>query len=94
METGNNEIMQTIEEKFSQIFKYMGIQKEQIRMEASFAGDFGFDDFQFTCLAFYIGLYFNINICERDYAELNTIGNTIGFVRRKLDDAFVEQFKD
>jgi hypothetical protein len=55
-------------------------------MEASFADDFGFDDFQFTCLAFYIGLYFNINIRERDYVELDTIGNTIRFVRRKLND--------
>lgn len=86
METENNEIMRTIEEKFTQIFKYMGIPKEKITMEASFADDFGFDDFQFTCLAFYIGLYFNINIRERDYVELDTIGNTIRFVRRKLND--------
>lgn len=86
METEKNEIMRTIEEKFTQIFKYMGISKEKITMEASFADDFGFDDFQFTCLAFYIGLYFKINIRERDYAEMDTIGNTINFVRRKLDD--------
>ncbi len=78
--------MQTIEEKFSQIFKYMGIPKEQIRMEAFFINDFDFDDFQFTCLAFYIGLHFKINIRERDYAEMDTIGNTINLVRRKLDD--------
>lgn len=86
MDPEKNEIMQTIEEKFSQIFRFMGIPKEKITMDASFVGDFGFDDFQFTCLAFYIGLYFKINIRERDYAELNTIGNAINFVRRKLDD--------
>jgi acyl carrier protein len=78
--------MQTIEEKFSQIFRYMGIPKEKIDMKASFADDFGFDDFQFTCLAFYIGLYFKINIRERDYAELDTVANAISFVRRKLYD--------
>ena len=77
--------MQTIENKFSQIFKYMGIPGEQIKMEASFTGDFDFDDFQFTCLAFYIGIYFKINIRERDYAELDTIGTAIDFVKRRLD---------
>ena len=54
-------------------------------MEASFTKDFDFEDFQFTCLAFYIGIYFKINIRERDYAELNTIGSTIDFVKRKLN---------
>ena len=63
----------------------MGIPKEQIRKEASFIKDFDFEDFQFTCLAFYIGIYFKINIRERDYAELNTIGNTMDFVKRKLE---------
>lgn len=75
----------TIEEKFSQIFRYMGIPREQIREEASFAHDFDFEEFQYTCLAFYIGIYFKINIRERDYAEITTIGNTINFVKRKLD---------
>ena len=63
----------------------MGIPKEQIRMEASFENDFDFEEFQFTCLAFYIGIYFKINIRERDYAELNTIGSTMDFVKRKLE---------
>jgi len=63
----------------------MGIPQEQVKMEASFTKDFDFGDFQFTCLAFYIGIYFKINIRERDYAELNTIGSTIDFVKRKLN---------
>ncbi len=77
--------MHQIEENFLKILKYMGIPKEQIRKEASFIKDFDFEDFQFTCLAFYIGIYFKINIRERDYAELNTIGNTLDFVKRKLE---------
>jgi len=76
--------MKKIEEKFSLIFKYMGIPKEQIRMEASFTNDFDFEEFQFACLVFYIGSYFKINIRERDYTELNTIGSAMDFVRRKL----------
>jgi len=76
--------MKIIEEKFSLIFKYMGIPKEQIRMEASFAKDFDFEEFQFACLVFYIGSYFKINIRETDYAELNTIGNAMDFVKRRL----------
>lgn len=76
--------MKIIEEKFSLIFKYMGIPKKQIRMEASFANDFDFEEFQFNCLVFYIGSYFKINIRERDYDQLNTIGNAMDFVRKKL----------
>lgn len=76
--------MKIVEEKFSLIFKYMGIPKEQIRMEASFANDFDFEEFQFACLFFYIGSYFKINIREMDYPELNTIGNAMSFVKRKL----------
>ncbi len=76
--------MHIIEYKFSQIFKYMGLPEEQIRMEASFTEDFDFEEFQFNCLVYYIGTYFKINITENDYAELNTIGSSIGLVRKKL----------
>ncbi len=77
--------MQSIEEKFTQILKYMGIPREQIHENASFVQDFDFEEFQFTCLAFYIGAYFKINIREKDYAELNTIGSTINFVKKRLE---------
>jgi len=77
--------MHIIEYKFSQIFKYMGFPKEKIRPEASFIADFDFEDFQFNCLVFYIGSYFKINIKESDYPELNTIGNAMNFVKRKLE---------
>ena len=77
--------MHKIEERFSLILKYMGIPKEQIKMEASFADDFDFEEFQFTCLAFYIGIYFKLTIVETDYFELNTIGSAMNFVKRKLD---------
>jgi len=76
--------MHIIEYKFSQIFKYMGLPEEQIRMEASFVNDFDFEEFQFNCLAFYIGSYFKINIIENDYTELNTIGSAMNLVRKKL----------
>ncbi len=75
--------MSQIEEKFSRIFKYMGIPKEQIRLEASFIKDFEFNEFQFNCLVLYIKNYFKINIRECDYTELNTIGNAITFVRKR-----------
>lgn len=77
--------MHIIEHKFSLIFKYMGFPEEKIQPEASFVADFDFEDFQFNCLVFYIGSYFKINIKESDYPELNTIGNAIDFVKRKLE---------
>jgi len=77
--------MLIIEEKFFRIFKYMGFPEEKIRPEASFVADFDFEEFQFNCLVFYIGSYFKINIREGDYAELDTIGSTMNFVKRKLE---------
>jgi acyl carrier protein len=77
--------MHNVEEKFTLIFKYMGIPKEQIRMEASFINDFGFEEFQLTCLVFYIGSYFKINVRDSDYPELDTIGSAMNFVKRKLE---------
>ena len=73
--------MDQIEEKFSRIFKYMGIPKEQFRLDASFIQDFEFNEFQFDCLVLYIKNYFELNITESDYTKLNTIGNTMTFVR-------------
>ena len=79
--------MKNIDEKFTSIFKYMGIPKEQLRPETSFVKDFGFEEFQFNYLVFYLGSYFKINIRETDYAELNTIGSTMDFVRRKISSS-------
>lgn len=76
--------MKNIEEKFSRIFKYMGIPKEEICPEASFIKDFEFEKFQFGFLIFYLESYFRINISENEYSELDTIGNAMNFVRRKL----------
>ena len=73
--------MDHIEEKFSRIFKYMGIQKEQFRLDASFIQDFEFNEFQFDCLVLYIKNYFELNITESDYTKLNTIGSTLNFIR-------------
>jgi len=78
------ESTKTIEEKFSQIFKYMGLPKDQLRKETSFVKDFDFGEFQFTCLAFYIGAYFKINFKEEDYETINTIGDAIDFVKKKF----------
>jgi hypothetical protein len=73
--------MDHIEEKFSRIFKYMGIPKEQFRLDASFVQDFEFNEFQFDCLVLYIKNYFELNITKSDYTKLNTIGSTLNFIR-------------
>lgn len=77
--------METIEEIFSDILKFMRISEEQIRPEASFVTDFHFKDVDFICLILYINIYFKINIKEKDYVELKTVGSAIDFVKRKLN---------
>lgn len=76
--------MKGIEEKFALIFKYMGIPVEQIKIESSFVKDFEFVEFQFGYLVFYLESYFRINITEGEFLELDTIGSTMDFVKRKL----------
>jgi acyl carrier protein len=75
--------MDQTEKKFSMILKYMGIPNEEVRPEASFVTDFEFNEFQFNCLVYYITNYFDIPVRECDYPELNTIGKTLNFIRRK-----------
>ena len=77
--------METIEEIFSDILKFMRISEEQIRPEASFVNDFHFQDVDFICLILYINIYFKINIKEKDYVELKTVGSAIVFIKRKLN---------
>ena len=62
----------------------MGIPGEQIKIEASFVKDFEFVEFQVGYLIFYVEIYFRITISESDYFELDTIGSTMDFVKRKL----------
>lgn len=76
--------MHTIEERFSLILKYMGISVHEINMEASFVKDFEFEEFQLGYLIYYLESYFRIKIKESDYSELDTIGSTKEFVRRKV----------
>ena len=76
--------MKYIENKFSRIFRYMGIFDHEIYSKASFKKDYEFNDFQFACLIFYIEKYFNINISPEDYIQLDTLKNTIEFVHYKL----------
>lgn len=76
--------MHIVDQKFSRILKYMGIPKEQTRMDASFVKDFEFEEFQFGYFVFYLESYFRININENEYPELDTIGSSMNLVKRKL----------
>jgi|APDOM4702015159_1054818.scaffolds.fasta_scaffold34135_2 acyl carrier protein len=76
--------MNPIEHDFVDILLFMGISREEIRNEASFAKDYGFDETQFICLALYIGIFFKVNVKESEYDELVTVGQAINFVKRKL----------
>ena len=76
--------MKTVEEEFTQILNFMGIPNDEIRNEASFAKDYGFDELQFICLALYIGIHFKINFKHVDYEKLDTVGDAIDFVKIKM----------
>lgn len=77
--------MHSIEEEFTQILNFMGIPNDQIRNEASFSKDFDFDESQFICLALYMGIFFKINLKETDYEQINTVGNAIDFIKRRIN---------
>ncbi len=78
--------MKNISVKFEQILRFFGISKGEVRMEASFVKDFGFDDLQFRCLAFHLENFFKISIRKDEYVELDTIGHAMNFVSKKISD--------
>lgn len=69
--------------KLNRIFKYLGIEKEQINSDASFYVDFEFDSFKMGCLVFYLEDYFDIKISEQESEELKTIGDVKNLLRQK-----------
>lgn len=78
--------MKTIEEQFMQIFMFMGIPKEKIKIESSFVDDFDFDEHQLICLALYIDIFFKVNVKESDYSEITTVGDAIDLVKKRLNN--------
>ena len=78
--------MQNIENKFFRILKYMGISEKLIIKDASFSKDFEFNEFQFSCLYYYISTYFNIEVYQEDYSSIDTIEGVIVFIRRKVNE--------
>lgn len=78
--------MKTIEEEFMQIFMFMGVPKEKIKIESSLVEDFDFDEYQLICLALYIDIFFKVNIKESDYNELITVGDAIDLVKNKINN--------
>lgn len=78
--------MKTVEEQFMQIFMFMGIPKDKIKIESSFVDDFDFDENQLICLALYIDIFFKINIKVSDYNEIITVGDAIDLVKKKINN--------
>ena len=78
--------MKTVEEQFMQIFMFMGIPKEKIKIESSFVDDFDFDEHQLICLALYIDIFFKVNIKVSDYNEIITVGDAIDLVKKKINN--------
>ncbi len=78
--------MKTVEEQFMQIFIFMGIPKEKIKIESSFVDDFDFDEHQLICLALYIDIFFKVNVKESDYNEITTVGDAIDLVKKKINN--------
>ncbi|MDD2307170.1 MAG: hypothetical protein PHP53_20875 [Prolixibacteraceae bacterium] len=78
--------MKTVEEQFMQIFMFMGIPKEKIKIESSFVDDFDFDEHQLICLALYIDIFFKVNIKVSDYNEITTVGDAIDLVKKKINN--------
>ena len=65
----------------------MGIPEEQVKMNTSFKKDLEFNDFQFSCLVYYIETYFKINIFPEDFICMDTIGNAMNLIKSRIEDA-------
>lgn len=66
------------------ILRKLGVQRDEIRPEASFETDFFFDEKDWLCFQFFVESKFNISIEEAELSQFTNIESSIKTVNRHL----------
>jgi acyl carrier protein len=67
------------------IFRDLGVEKEQIKLESSFASDLDYDDLDWLLLKYFIENRMKVQIVDRDIVNISTIGDLVNLVESKKE---------
>lgn len=66
-----------------EIFKDLGVKKEQIRLDSQFTSDLDYDEIDWVLLQYFIENRMNVHLVDREIEGINTIGDLVNLVERK-----------
>lgn len=64
------------------VLRKTGVEKKNIRLNASFSDDLQFDTVDWTIFTYYLEGVFEISIKDEELVQLNNVQNTIQFLGR------------
>lgn len=64
------------------VLRKTGVEKKNIRLNASFSDDLQFDTVDWTIFTYYLEGVFEISIKDEELVKLNNVQNTIQFLGR------------
>jgi len=66
-----------------QIFKDLGVKKEQIRLESNFSSDLDYDELDWLLLQYFIENRMKVQIVDGEIESISTIGDLVNLVESK-----------
>lgn len=66
-----------------QIFRDLGVKKEQIKLESKFSSDLDYDELDWLLLQYFIENRMKVQIVDRDIVNITTIGDLVNLVEHR-----------
>ena len=73
-----------IQIRLYRILRKLGVNREDICLNADLINDFGFDEFDSKIYLYYVETNFNINLPDYQLPKLNNIKDTISILEQNL----------
>ncbi len=75
---------QQINSVITLILSRLGVNKKKVNLYSEYSNDFGFNESEFNLFLYYLEKYFGIAIQPSEEAQLNTVSNTVDYVRTRI----------
>lgn len=71
----------TIERTLYRVLRKTGVDREQIKLDASFDNDLNFDQLDWTLFIYYLEGFFKIHLEEREIGQLSLVNDTVKILK-------------
>ncbi len=75
---------QQISSVITLILNKLGVNTQKVNIYSEYSNDFGFNESEFNLFLYYIEKYFGISIQPNDEAQLQTVSNTVEYVKNHI----------